>query len=272
MFPFPLVILAIIGTVFIVQDKRKNPQARFYPSMISMLSILETVGLISIYALSSDYGITPASNLSGMAMVFLIGLNLFSFIIYQQQLKNDSAFKYWEQEFSNSTIAIVGLGLLGNFKFQRMFYSRLGGKRDFEAVFTDEIIFYRALTFATCVYIITGMVPTIISGIFGIVYVRYGYQLQMFCIEMVMIEFVLLVLMSIEMYKVRKYFLTKNFFKVSKKQMGSGKQFKVMAGVPEQYSRANSDTVAILQKLLQRINVRDAGIRKQGEYTTIKEI
>ena len=56
-----------------------------------------------------------------------------------------------------------------------MFYSRLGGKRDFEAVFTDEIIFYRALTFATCVYIITGMVPTIIAGIFGIVYVRYGY-------------------------------------------------------------------------------------------------
>lgn len=98
-----------------------------------------------------------------------------------------------------------------------MFYSRLGGKRDFEAVFTDEIIFYRALTFATCVYIITGMVPTIIAGIFGIVYVRYGYQLQMFCIEMVIIEFVLLILMSIEMYKVRKYFLTKNFFKVSKK-------------------------------------------------------
>lgn len=92
----------------------------------------------------------------------------------------------------------------------------------------------------------------------------------MFCIEMVLIETVLLILMSIEMYKVRKYFLTKNFFKVSKKQMGSGKQFKVMAGVPEQYQRANTDTVAILQKLLQRINVRDAGIGK--EYTTIKEI
>ena len=116
MFPFPLIIVAIIGTVLIVHDKRKNPQARFYPSMISMLSLLETVGLISIYALSSDYGITPASNLSGMAMLFLIGLNLFSFIIYQQQLKTDSAFKYWEQEFSNSTIGIVGLSFLGNFK------------------------------------------------------------------------------------------------------------------------------------------------------------
>ena len=104
-----------------------------------------------------------------------------------------------------------------------MFYSRLGGKRDFEAVFTDEIIFYRALTFASCVYILTGSVPIIIASIFGIIYVRYGYQLQMFCIEMVVIEIVLLILMSIEMYKVRKYFLTKNFIKVSQKQMGSGK-------------------------------------------------
>jgi hypothetical protein len=119
------------------------------------------------------------------------------------------------------------------------------------------------------------MVPTIIAGIFGIIYVRYGYQLQMFCIEMVIIEVVLLILMCIELYKVRKYFLTKNFFKVSKKHMGPGKQFAVMAGVPEpeeQYPRANSETIALLQKLLQKINVRDAGVRRQGEYTTIKEI
>ena len=94
----------------------------------------------------------------------------------------------------------------------------------------------------------------------------------MFCIEMVIIETILLILMSIEMYKVRKYFLTKNFLKVSKKQMGSGKQFAVMAGVPDQSSRADSDTIAVLQKLLHRINVRDAGIRREGEYTTIKEI
>jgi hypothetical protein len=120
-------------------------------------------------------------------------------------------------------MVIVAMSLVGNFKINRMFYSRLGGRRDFEAVFTDEIIFYRALTFATCVYIIIGMVPTIIASIFGIVYVRYGYQLHMFCLEMVFIETVLLVLMSVEMYKVRKYFLTRNFFKVSKKQMGAGK-------------------------------------------------
>jgi hypothetical protein len=45
-----------------------------------------------------------------------------------------------------------------------------------------------------------------------------------------------------------------------------------MAGVPEMGKRADSDTVVVLQKLLQRINVRDAGLRRQGEYTTIKEI
>lgn len=82
MLPFPLVILASIGTVLIKQDKKRHPNARFYPSMISMLSILETVGLVAIVALMKDYGITPAFNLSGMALLFLIGLNLFSFIIY----------------------------------------------------------------------------------------------------------------------------------------------------------------------------------------------
>ena len=64
--------------------------------MISMLGILETVGLIAMVALSNNYGITPAFNLSGMALLFLIGLNVFSSIIYLQQLKHDSAFKYWE--------------------------------------------------------------------------------------------------------------------------------------------------------------------------------
>ena len=93
MLPFPLIILAIIGTVLIANDKKKHPNARFYPSMISMLSILETIGLVSMVSLSSDYGIAPAYSLSAMALLFLGGLNIFATMIYLQQLKYDSAFK-----------------------------------------------------------------------------------------------------------------------------------------------------------------------------------
>ena len=50
--PCPLLILAAVGTTLIVKDKRKHPRSRFYPNMISMLSILETIGLVCLVAYS----------------------------------------------------------------------------------------------------------------------------------------------------------------------------------------------------------------------------
>ena len=88
---------------------------------------------------------------------------------------------------------------------------------------------------------------------------------------MFLIELALLILISIEMYKVRKYFLSKDFYKISDKQMRSAKQYKVNSSYPEdgQYIRAQDDTVQTLKDLIKRMNVRDAG---KGEFTTIKEI
>ena len=43
-------------------------------------------------------------------------------LVYFYQLKNDSAFKYWEQEYEKTTAWIVFLGVFGNFKFFRMFF------------------------------------------------------------------------------------------------------------------------------------------------------
>ena len=110
---------------------------RWIASMIAMLSLFEMFGLACIVILSASYGIAPAFTLSFLALLFLIGLNLFCFLIYKFQLKQDSAFKYWEQEFSRSTRIITILGFIMNFKFHRMFYSRFWGRRDFEAVFSD---------------------------------------------------------------------------------------------------------------------------------------
>jgi hypothetical protein len=90
-------------------------------------------------------------------------------------MKLDSAFKYWEQEFHRSTLFITIFGFVVNFKIHRMFYSRFWGKRGFEAVFSDEIVFYRSVMFSSCVYIITCIVPIIIATVFVIMYVPYGY-------------------------------------------------------------------------------------------------
>lgn len=175
MLPFPLLILAVLGTVVIVKDKRDHSQARFYPNMITLLSILETIGIIGIVALSNDYGIYPSYSLSLCALLFLYGMNVFFAIVYQKTIKLDSAFKYWEQEFETTTMGIFCVGFLINFKVYRMFYSRFWDRKDFNAVFTDELIFYRTLVFTTCFFIVTGSVPIIIACIFGLSYISFGY-------------------------------------------------------------------------------------------------
>lgn len=97
--PFPLIFLAVVGAIVILASKRSYPSTRFYPSMICVLSVLESIGLFCLVALSSEYGIRPAYSLSGCALAFLLGLNLFAALVYFKQIKPDIVFKYWEQEF-----------------------------------------------------------------------------------------------------------------------------------------------------------------------------
>ena len=122
--PFPLLILALIGAIVIILDKRKHPSSRFFPNMICILSVLETIGLISLVSLSGQYGIRPTYSLAACALMFLYGMNLFFSLVYFKQIKTDIVFKYWEQEYQMSSLYIVATGSLGNFKFFRMFYSR----------------------------------------------------------------------------------------------------------------------------------------------------
>lgn len=51
--------------------------------MIAMLSLFEMVGLVCLVVLSGKYGIAPAFTLSFMALLFLIGLNVFCYLIYK---------------------------------------------------------------------------------------------------------------------------------------------------------------------------------------------
>ena len=158
-----------------------------------------------------------------------MGLNLLFGLVYYYQLKNDSAFKYWEQEYEKTTSLIVFLGVFGNFKFFRMFYSRYGNRKEFKAAFSDEILFYRAVMFTSTFYILTGVLPTIVAGIFGLVYMPLGYQVAMFCLEMLIIEIALLVLMSFELYKIRTHIIQPSYYKMKPRK---GRSFNVMSGIP----------------------------------------
>lgn len=183
-----------------------------------MLSVLETVGLICLVGLSSEYGIRPSYSLSACALMFLYGMNLFFALVYFKQIKTDIVFKYWELEYQMSSLYVVSIGSLCNFKFFRMFYSRYHDLKNYNAPFQDEQTYYRTLVFTSAFFVITGTVPIIVASCFGLWYIRFGYQLQMFCIEMLIIEILLLVLQSVELFKIRKYYLGKSIYKIRPKQ------------------------------------------------------
>ena len=88
----------MLGTIYIWIQKKRHPNTRFFPTVICLLSVLESVGLYFLVGLTSNYGIAPSYALAGCALLFMCGLNLFQAIIYFKQYKPDIVFKYWEQE------------------------------------------------------------------------------------------------------------------------------------------------------------------------------
>lgn len=250
-------------------DKRKHPRSRFFPNMICILSVLETIGLICLVSLSSQYGIRPSYSLSACALMFLYGMNLFFSLVYFKQIKADIVFKYWEQEYPMSSLYIVSIGSLCNFKFFRMFYSRYQDKKNYNAPFQDDQTYYRTLVFTSAFFVITGTVPIIVASCFGLWYVRFGYQVQMFCMEMLIIEILLLILQSIELFKIRKYYLSKAIYKIRPKEHEEFVRADLV-GMSEEEDPEENETVILLKKLIQRMNVKDAG-KRQG-YGTIQEI
>jgi len=91
----------------------------------------------------------------------------------------------------------------------------------------------------------------------------------MFCIEMLIIEILLLILQSIELFKIRKYYLSKAIYKIRPKEHEEFVRADLV-GMSEEEDPEENETVTLLKKLIQRMNVKDAG-KRQG-YGTIQEI
>jgi hypothetical protein len=191
--------------------------------------------------------------------------------VYFKQYKPDIVFKYWEQESQLTSFYIVCTGFFLNFRVYRMYYSRFQDRKDLNAVFQDQTTFYRSIILSSAFYLLTGTVPILVASCFGMWYIPFGYQVQMFCLEMIILEALLLVLMSIELFKIGPKVVSKQYTKIKPSQIAS--RYEVMAGVPEEqaFSQAETEETMLLQKLIKRINVRDAGKRK-GEHATLQEI
>jgi hypothetical protein len=243
--PFPLLLIATLGGLIIFVSKKKFPATRFYACMICILSMLESVGLICLVILSSQYGIRPAYSL------------------YFKQIKRDIVFKYWEQEFPLTSLAVVSCSFFLNFKIYRAFYSKFKDRKDLNAVFQDQSVFYRSVIFGSALYLLVGTLPIVVASCFGIWYIPFGYQVQMFCLEMIVIEALLLLCMGLELFKISKYILSPQYQKLGER----GKAYRV-APLKSSFN-GDSEESHLLRKLLHTISTRDAGKR---EYTTVAEI
>lgn len=90
-----------------------------------------------------------------------------------------------------------GFGLV-NFKMYRLLYCRLFARKYFDAPFTEPNVFYRPFNLTSLFAIVTVTLPAIVASAIGLIYVRFGYQLYITCIELLVIEFLLIVLQVTE--------------------------------------------------------------------------
>ena len=80
----------------------------------------------------------------------------------------------------------------------RFLYCRLFGRMEFNAPFTEPNVFLRPFNLTSLFAIVTVSLPLIVASIIGLIYVRWGYQLYITCIEMLLIEVLLIVLQIVE--------------------------------------------------------------------------
>jgi hypothetical protein len=80
----------------------------------------------------------------------------------------------------------------------RLLYSLVYGRNQFNAPFNEPSLFLRPFNLTSLFAIVTVTLPIIVSCIIGLIYVRWGYQLYITCIEMLVIEVVLVILQIIE--------------------------------------------------------------------------
>jgi hypothetical protein len=114
------------------------------------------------------------------------------------------------------------LGCAVNFKIFRLLYGHLFGRDHFNAAFDDPQSFFKPFTLATVFSLVTSVVPLLVGNICGLIFIEFGYQLSINCIEMTVIELLLLLLMIYEKIKLRARLIRDvTYYKVEPKLLDS---------------------------------------------------
>lgn len=196
--PFPLLIIAIIATIAAVVIKHKKKETRFVATMIVFWSVIEFVGMIVVFYLASKFGIAPVVYMLLIAILLSVATNLFFFVVFLKQIMNDTTFFHWASFYKTTVKIISAIGLAFNFKVYRLLYSKMCGKKQFDAPFNDPYKFYTPLNLASFMNLLLVMLLCIVACVFGIYYVSWGYQLCVECAEFLIIEIIMIALYVIE--------------------------------------------------------------------------
>ena len=212
--PFPMIITICVLSLPIWLSYYRTKQTRVSTNLIAVISFIESVGIFVQTIEAYNMGVYSTFALTLLSLLFTYGCNMFFCIIYLKQVATDQAFKYWAANYSMSQNAIIAFGSLVNFKMFRLSYGRFLAKDYFNAVFEDPEIFFKPFTFISVFSILTTMMPLLVANIIGLVFIDFGYQVQMSCIELTIIEIVLLALMIYEKIKLKKMMSLSNPIRV----------------------------------------------------------
>ena len=180
-----------------IVSKVRNRESKIIANLIVFVCLMEPVVLITQYALATAYGIKPVVYLTGVAILFHFAANVFFGLVYTKQVKTDAAFKHWQSVNQKVSLTIQILGFW-NFKVFRLLYSRLFGRDEFNAPLENPMVFRRPFTLSSLFALVTVVLPSLVAGGFGIIYVNWGYQLLVTCFEILIIQGALLILQLIE--------------------------------------------------------------------------
>ena len=191
--PFPILITMFLLYSIPIASKIKKRDSLLIANLTCVTAFMETLTIVVLIAQASDYGIVPTFYLGLVGFVFLFSGNAFFTLMYVNQVKTDTAYKHWYPKNSKVATAIQILGLF-NFKIYRLLYAKLFGKMCFNAPFNDPSMFYRPFNLTSLFAIVTVTCPLIVSSIIGLIYVRWGYQLYITCVELLFVYLVLIAL------------------------------------------------------------------------------
>lgn len=229
--PFPLCFACLFLTLIILVSWVKYKQTLISSNVIAAMSMVKTIGLLMQIILAYEMGVYSTFGLSLTAAFFLYGSNLFFSALFLKNVSNDSAFKHWRLSYriTYGTVVLLGSGV--NFKVFRVIYGRFFNLDNFNAPFDEPQQFFKPFTFISVFSLVTTMLPILVANIVGLVFIDFGYQVQMCCIELTIIELVMLALMIYENIKLKKKLIKQQqYYKIEPKLLDNS-QVNVMSSL-----------------------------------------